>query len=58
MQPQNLTENVQAGNEYLQIKLNTNPRVTVRQVEKEEEEVNPELVQVTQFKPSEREVLL
>ena len=58
MQPQNLTETVQAGNEYLQIKLNTNPRVTVRHVEKEEEEVNPELVQVTQSKPSEREVLL
>ena len=56
MKPQSLTEAVQAGNEYFQIRPNTNSGVTNRQVK--EEEVNPELVQVAKSKPSEMMVLL
>ena len=55
IRPQSLSEAVKAGNEYLQIKPNFNPGVTVRQIE---EERTPEAVQVAQSKPTEMEVLL
>ena len=55
MRPQNLAEAVKAGNEYLQIKPNSSPEVTSRQVEKGEG--HPETVQVAQSKPMEMETL-
>ena len=58
IRPQSLSEAVKAGNEYLQIiqiKPNSNPGLTVRQIE---EERTPEAVQVAQSKPTEMEVLL
>ena len=56
IRPQSLSEALKAGNEYLQIKPNSNPRVTIRQIDKEEG--NPKAVQVAQSKPTEMEVLL
>ena len=56
IRPQSLSETVKAGNEYLQIKPNSNLGVTIRQIE--EGEGNPEAVQVAQSKPTEMEVLL
>ena len=44
IKPQSLTEAVQARNEYLQIRLITNPGVTIRQIDKKTE---PEAVHVT-----------
>lgn len=55
MRPQSLTEAVQAGNEYLQIKPSANPGMAIRQVE---EGTDPDSIQVAQSKPSEMEVLL
>ena len=55
IRPQSLAEAVKAGNEYLQIKPNSSPGVTIRQVE--EEEGHPETVQVAQSKPTEMETL-
>ena len=54
MKPHSLTEPVNARSEYLQIKLNTNPGVTIRQIKKE---VNPKSVHVAQSKPFEMKVL-
>ena len=46
MKPQSLLKAVQAGNEYVQIRMNPNPGVTIRQVDEEEKEGNSESVQV------------
>ena len=56
IRPQSLAEAVRVRNKYLQIKPNSSPGVTIRQVE--EEEGHPETVQVTQSKPTEMETLL
>ena len=56
IRPQSLSEALKAGNEYLQIKPNSNPGVTIRQID--EEKGNPKAVQVAQSKPTEMEVLL
>ena len=56
MKPHSLTEAAQAGNEYIQIRPNTNSGITIWKGE--EEEVNHESVQVAQSKPSKMEVLL
>ena len=56
IRPQSLAEAVKVRNKYLQIKPNSSPGVTIRQVE--EEEGHPETVQVTQSKPTEMETLL
>ena len=47
---------MKAGNEYIQIKPNSNSGVTIQQIE--EKEGNPEAVQVAQSKPTEMVVLL
>ena len=36
MKSQSLTEAVQAGNEYLQIRSNNHPEMTIRQIEEEQ----------------------
>ena len=56
IRPQSLAEAVKAGNEYLQIKPNSSPGVTVRQID--EEEGHPETAQVAQAKPTEMETLM
>ena len=56
IRPQSLSEAVKAGNEYIQIKPNSNSGVTIQQIE--EKEGNPEAVQVAQSKPTEMVVLL
>ena len=56
VKPQSLTKAVQAGNEYLQVRPNTNPRVTIWQVK--EEEVNPKPMHVAQSKPYTMKFLL
>ena len=56
VKPQSLTEAVQAGNEYLQVRPNTNLGVTIWQVK--EEEVNPKPMHVAQSKPYKMKVLL